>query len=267
VSDLNNNEVRVLIVDDNETFFASLNKGLLSHEFIKEVEYARDGLEAYKKIINISPEIVILDMVMPGLDGIGVLEKVFELEKMGIPKPKFIVSLLPGQEKFIRGISKFGVDEFILKPIEPHEMMSKVLNLINSPKRFTNHVAVEGDGKDQKVEKILTGFLNEIGIPSHIKGHRYLKHSIGLVIKDAQTIDSVTKCLYPMVADEFDSTPTRVERSIRHAIEVAWKKGRIDSIEEGFGHAVGSKKGRPSNSQFIAMIADKIRLDMFHHSS
>ncbi|NMB34455.1 MAG: sporulation transcription factor Spo0A [Clostridium sp.] len=265
---MSSNKIRVVIADDNREFGDILYEYLNEKEDIEVVGVARDGLEACEHIIEKLPDIVILDIIMPHLDGLGVLEKIGEtpLDK----RPLFIILSAVGQDKITQRALSLGAEYYVVKPFDMEVLVSRIRQLknIDAP----SIIRTDGTGSEirssyepprkRSLEAEVTSIMHEIGVPAHIKGYQYLRDAIMMVVKDLDVINSITKLLYPSIAKDYNTTPSRVERAIRHAIEVAWSRGQIDTIDSLFGYTINVGKGKPTNSEFIAMVADKLRLEL-----
>ena len=259
--------IQVVIADDNREFGEILCDYLNSQNDIEVIGIARDGIEAYEMITTKMPDITVLDIIMPHLDGLGVLEKVraANISK----KPSFIMLSAVGQDKITQRALALGAEYYIVKPFDLDLLASRIRQLkdvngntlVNSEyisdKKFNGYKASQ-----KNLEAQVTSIMHEIGVPAHIKGYQYLRDAIILVVNNVELINSITKQLYPSIAHEYNTTPSRVERAIRHAIEVAWSRGQIDVIDSIFGYTINVGKGKPTNSEFIAMVADKLRLEL-----
>lgn len=265
---MNNKEkYRVLIADDDRDFVNALSAAVSKRNNLELVGTAGDGLETINMIELTNPDIVVLDMVMPNLDGMGVLERFNPNFKKN--SPSFILVSAVVSEKIAGHAISMGADYFVRKPLDIESLVDIMLMFAESNTNIADKI---GSGADLKVvkkqdtlpdiEMMVTDIIHEIGIPAHIKGYQYLRFAIIMVIDDLDIINSITKELYPTVAKEFNTTPSRVERAIRHAIEVAWDRGDTDVLNSFFGYTIANSKGKPTNSEFIAMIADKLRLQM-----
>jgi two-component system response regulator (stage 0 sporulation protein A) len=256
----------VVIVDDNQRIVNLLAEILRTDEEIEVLGKAYDGLEGLSMIKEKKPDVVLLDLIMPKVDGLGVLEKLHndnEIDKM----PAIIVVTAVGQEMVTETAFELGAVYYILKPFDRDVILSRVqrfkengrAKLIEPAKGsvYENTMIVA----EHNLESDVTNIIHEIGVPAHIKGYQYLRDAIMMSVDDSEMLNSITKLLYPTIAKQHKTTPSRVERAIRHAIEVAWSRGKVDTIDELFGYTVNNGKGKPTNSEFVALIADKIRLE------
>jgi two-component system, response regulator, stage 0 sporulation protein A len=264
---LEDKTIKVVIADDNKEFASILCEYLNSQEDIEVTGIAHDGLEAYDIITSKIPDIAVLDIIMPHLDGLGVLEKInsVSMEK----RPLFIILSAVGQDKITQRALSLGAEYYIVKPFDMDVLVSRIRQLKDirqSPIiRYdsANNSSISSYTKPKRsLEVEVTNIMHEIGVPAHIKGYQYLRDAIMMVVKNLDIINSITKLLYPTIAKDYSTTPSRVERAIRHAIEVAWSRGQIETIDKLFGYTVSTGKGKPTNSEFIAMIADKLRLEL-----
>ncbi|AIS52391.1 stage 0 sporulation protein A [Thermoanaerobacter kivui] len=254
-------KIKVGIADDNKEFTTILAEYLSAQENIEVVGTASDGNQALELIKNHSPDLLILDIIMPYLDGIGVLEKINEEQ---LKKPKILILSAVGQEKITQRAIALGADYYILKPFDL-EMLSKRISELMEPELDVvskTVLPVIKSKKNYDLEAMITEIIHDVGVPAHIKGYMYLRDAISLVISNMEYLNSVTKMLYPKIAEKYNTTPSRVERAIRHAIEVAWSRGKTEVLNDLFGYTINDEKGKPTNSEFIALIADKLRLGM-----
>ena len=256
----------VAIADDNERMIGILDGILRQDEDIQIVGVARDGEEVCQIIKDKEPDIVLLDIIMPKLDGLTVMEKIgqdIHIQK----KPEFVVISAIGQERITEDAFLLGARYYIMKPFDHEMLLSRIQSLkADRQKRKTEIRKVvpyetKMDYMERNLETDVTNMIHEIGVPAHIKGYQYLRDAIIMSVNDSEMLGSITKRLYPTIAKNHKTTSSRVERAIRHAIEVAWSRGKMDTIEELFGYTVSSRKGKPTNSEFVALIADKIRLE------
>ena len=257
-------EIKVLIADENREYADALSRNLTTDYKISVCGIAYDGFQVLEMVDILKPDVLILDVVLPGLDGVGVLERLSykNLEK----RPNIIVVSSIRQNKLAQDCMNFGADYFMLKPVNFESLIGAIKRSCGEPV-FTGAALQKNSFPRQMspvmdVETMVTEIIHEIGIPAHIKGYQYLRHSIMLVIENLDVINSITKKLYPTVASDFNTTASRVERAIRHAIEVAWDRGDPEVLNSIFGYTVTNTKGKPTNSEFIAMIADKLRLQI-----
>jgi len=263
----------ILIADDNQEFAQTLAKYIQEQEDMEVIGIAKDGEEAIDMIANIMPDVALLDVIMPHLDGIGVLEKMnmIKCDK----KPLCIMLSAVGQDKITQKAVGLGAEYYVVKPFDIELLIKRIKELKNFiPNRSTDtfitrdvktqYVEIPEDGiKNQdNLEALVTNIIHEVGVPAHIKGYQYLREAIIMVVNDIDVINQITKSLYPKIATKFNTTPSRVERAIRHAIEVAWGRGDQKTVEKIFGYTISAAKGKPTNSEFIAMIADKLRLEL-----
>ncbi len=249
--------IRVLVVDDNKEFAGLLKEYLEKQDDMEIVGVAYNGLEALQIISNVKPDVVVLDIIMPYLDGIGVLERLNEQASTN-HRPKILMLTAFGQESITHRVVELGADYYILKPFDLDILADRLRQLMN--KEQLPRVAVAVRDKDRSQDVRIASIMHELGIPAHIKGYRYLREAIVMVIDRVDLLSRITKELYPSIAGKYETTPSRVERAIRHAIEVAWDRGNMDYIQRVFGHTISQEKGKPTNSEFIAMVSDKLRL-------
>lgn len=259
-------KINVAIADDNEKM-VNLLAGILTEENgIEIVGVASDGMRALEIIEEKQPDVVLLDLIMPKLDGLGVMERVKNSGTEG-KKPAFIVVTAIGQEKITENAFAAGADYYLMKPFDADVLLSRVRSVKKTESIQSNETARvslrtdKENSKERNLEADVTNIIHEIGVPAHIKGYQYLRDAIMMSVDDGEMLNSITKLLYPSIAKRHKTTPSRVERAIRHAIEVAWSRGKMDTIDELFGYTVSNGKGKPTNSEFVALIADKIRLE------
>ncbi len=258
--------LNVAIADDNERLLELLSDIIENDEQLNVVGKAKNGEEIYDIIKEKSPDVVLLDIIMPKLDGLSVMEKVGKDSSIK-KQPSFVVMSAIGKENITEDAFTKGASFYIMKPFD-NEM---VINRIKStkahiaPKSTENRRVNVFENKKEYIERNLesdvTNIIHEVGVPAHIKGYQYLRDAIMMSVDDMDMLNAITKVLYPTIAKKHGTTSSRVERAIRHAIEVAWSRGKIETIEELFGYTVNNGKGKPTNSEFIALIADKIRLE------
>ncbi len=257
---------KVLIVDDDKDYAGILSLAIEKRSTLDLIGCAYDGLEAIEMIEEGEPDVVVLDMIMPNLDGIGVLERISAKSKL--KKPTFIVVSAILNEKIAAHTISLGAEYFMRKPVDFEALVNRIEMFASKADMSMTELAAQNELRviskptPPDIEMMVTNVIHEIGIPAHIKGYQYLRNSIIMVVEDLDIINSITKELYPTVAENFGTTPSRVERAIRHAIEVAWDRGDPDVLNSFFGYTIANAKGKPTNSEFIAMIADKLRLEL-----
>ena len=254
--------LNVAIADDNERMVEILDSIVKKDDEINIVGKANNGEEVYHMIKEKEPDVVLLDLIMPKLDGLSVMERIKQDQTIK-KHPKFIVISAIGQEGITEDAFNLGAYYYIMKPFD-NDMVLRRVKSIKNYVTAGNFKIAENSGKDQRVidnlENQVTDMIHEVGVPAHIKGYQYLRDAIIMVIEDQEMLNSITKILYPTIAKSNHTTPSRVERAIRHAIEVAWSRGNMDIINTLFSYTVSTGKGKPTNSEIIALIADKIRL-------
>ena len=253
----------VAIADDNERMVEMLDSIVKKDDDIRIVGKANNGEDIYHMIKEKEPDVVLLDLIMPKLDGLSVMEKINHDDSIK-KHPKFIVISAIGQEGITEDAFNLGACYYIMKPFDNDTVLNRVramknANYIHMPKAIIETHRDTGIKMDN-LENDVTDMIHEVGVPAHIKGYHYLRDAIIMVIEDQDMLNSITKILYPTIAKRNQTTPSRVERAIRHAIEVAWSRGNMDIINSLFSYTVSTGKGKPTNSEFIALIADKIRL-------
>lgn len=248
-------EIRVLMIDDNKSLVDMIEEYFSENGKIKVVKKAYSGLEGIKVVDKNRDDydVIILDLIMPNKDGIYVLD---EMKKRGISKP-VIISTSYNQDEMIRKVSEYGVRYFLLKPYDLTDLESRILELSNFELKENKNINLFHSGLQMSITKI----LHDLGVPSHIKGYQYIKEGIMLIYENPSMIGGITKELYPEIANKYNTTVSRVERAIRHAIEVSWNRGDWDLMDEIFGHSVDVDKAKPTNSEFIVTVADKLRLE------
>ncbi len=257
--------ISVMVADDNREFCNLLSDYMSAQEDINLVATANNGIDAIDKVIEHQPDVLILDIIMPHLDGLGVLERLNSNTELQT-RPRVIVLTAFGQESITQQALRLGADYFVLKPFNIDVLIRRIRSLqVDSKPELAAEGAiryVSQDAPKVDLEVEITNLLHELGVPAHIRGYQYLRYAIALVIKDITILNSITKALYPEIAIKFDTTPNRVERAIRHAIETSWERSELDVINRLFRYTVRNDKGKPTNSEFIALLADKLRLKL-----
>ncbi|MFZ3132267.1 MAG: sporulation transcription factor Spo0A [Desulfosporosinus sp.] len=265
--------IRVLIADDNREFVEIVKQFIEMQEDMTLVGVAYHGNEALELISQEEPHVVLLDIIMPHLDGLGVLEKLRNSAK----RPKIIILTAFGQETMTQRAVNLGANYYILKPFDLDTLGKRIRQLQDDFSESFNGVHQQANtgsnmnvqfsngilpltSKNYEVE--VTKMIHQMGVPAHVKGYQYLRDAIVCVVLDVSLLGAVTKELYPMIADKYKTTPSRVERAIRHAIELAWDRGNVDFMNRYFGYTINVDRGKPTNSEFVAMVADKLRMSM-----
>ena len=257
-------KIKVLLADDNKEFIDAVTSYLTLQNDMEVVGVAYDGMEAYTKILNTKPDVAILDGIMPNLDGLGILEK---LNKSKNPNEAPICIMLSAvnQEKITQKAIDLGAEYYIVKPFDLACLSTRIRQMkdVLVQKTTTQSLAAK-NAKNYSInlESRVTNVLHEIGVPAHIRGYHYMREAIMMAVNDIDVLNYITKELYPSIAKKCNTTPSRVERAIRHAIEVAWSRGKVDVIDNMFGYTINNHKGKPTNSEFIALIADRLRLEL-----
>ena len=245
------NEVRVLLADASEEYRILLTDTMEETGEFQVVGSTGDGAQLVQMARQLQPQVVIMDLVLPGLDGFGALA---ELRKMD-NAPQIIVTSAFCNDQTVQQAMDLGVYFFLPKPVSDASLMEHMRRAVQ-PQQEQEGVHAPG------LEDRVTAIIHEVGVPAHIKGYQYVREAIMIAVDDMDVINAVTKVLYPEVAKRFATTPSRVERAIRHAIEVAWDRGDLETLQHYFGYTVNSAKGKPTNSEFIALIADRLQLQM-----
>ena len=245
------NLTKVILADANEEFRILLEDTIEKTGEFAVVGSTGNGVELMELVHQLQPEMVIMDLILPGLDGFGVLS---QLQAMGDGAPKVFVTSSFSNESTVSRAMDMGVYFFLPKPVSEQSLLEQMRKAAASQEE----VVVQ----EPALEGRVTAIIHEIGVPAHIKGYQYLREAIMIAVNDMDVINAVTKVLYPSVAKAFNTTPSRVERAIRHAIEVAWDRGDLETLQHYFGYTVNSAKGKPTNSEFIALIADRLQLQI-----
>ncbi|MBQ8435437.1 MAG: sporulation transcription factor Spo0A [Oscillospiraceae bacterium] len=243
------NKIKVLIGDDSVEFGINCASVLRSMGMYA-ITRPKDGGTLFETIKNDSPDVVVVDAILPHMDAIELIKKV---QALGGKKPEFIVTSSYDNPFIERQVMQGGAAYFMLKPFDVNSLGDRINSLIHG---------TEGENGEsgEDMEVVVTEIIHQLGVPAHIKGYHYLREAILSSLDDKELLESVTKMLYPTVAKRFDTTSSRVERAIRHAIEIAWDRGNLDTLNSFFGYTVNTCKGKPTNSEFIALITDKLRL-------
>ena len=255
----------VAIADDNQKILDMLGEIISTDKELNLVGKAKNGEEMCQIIKDRQPDVVLLDLIMPKMDGLTVMEQVNQEQSVN-KRPYFIVVTAIGQEKITEDAFDRGANYYIMKPFNNEMLLGRIKSVSRMSRSSEKKEENRQGGAVQKgsLENRVTNMLHEIGIPAHIKGYHYLRDAIIMAVNDMDVLNAITKILYPTVAKKYQTTSSRVERAIRHAIEVAWSRGKLDTLDELFGYTVSTGKGKPTNSEFIALIADTIQLEYKH---
>lgn len=256
--------IRVLIADDNRRFCELFATQCSRTKNVEVVAMAFDGESAVHAVEEHRPDVVVLDIILSKLDGLGVMERVNGLRL--VQKPRFVVLSALALDRVTHLAVELGAEYYFVKPFDTEMVIRRILELFGDGKGQREEDGRAGVASNapacDSLEAVVTLAIQRIGIPPHIRGYKYVRDAIMMVVNDISLLKAVTTQLYPRIADKYETLPTRVERALRHAIEVAWTRGDVDAIQEYFGFTVDSEKGKPTNSEFIAMIADRITLSM-----
>ena len=249
-------KINILMIDDNKNLIEMVKEYFKNNDNVNITFAAYDGQQGIEEIEKHQENIdlILLDLIMPNKDVIYVLK---EMKKRGINK-KIIVATSYNAAEVIREVSEYGVSYYILKPFDLSDLEKRIYDITQKENNKQNI-----DFYASNIQVSITKMLHELGIPSHIKGYQYIREAVNIIFENPSIIGGITKELYPLLAQKFDTTVSRVERAIRHAIEVSWNRGNLDFMEELFGYSVDIDKAKPTNSEFMVTIADKLRLD-FH---
>lgn len=259
-------KIKVCVVDDNRELVSLLEDYISSQDDMEIIGTAHNGQECLDLMETVDPDVLVLDIIMPHLDGLAVLERLRDVKNGTIPNVIMLTAF--GQEDVTKKAVELGASYFILKPFDMQNLGNHIRQVSGntSSSTFTRKSSSttyrpQTEAKPKNLDASITSIIHEIGVPAHIKGYLYLREAISMVYNDIELLGSITKVLYPDIAKKYNTTASRVERAIRHAIEVAWSRGNIDSISSLFGYTVSMSKAKPTNSEFIAMVADKLRLE------
>ncbi|MDF2556406.1 MAG: spo0A [Bacillales bacterium] len=259
------NKIKVCMIDDNRELITLLKEYLSLKEDIEVVFTANNGVDGLVQLERHEVDVVLLDIIMPHLDGLAVLTRLREIKASNMPKVIMLTAF--GQEDVMKKAAELGASYFMMKPFDMEQVVSQIrIGTEPNSTSYTSNVVSNSSSpvkevKGKNIDVLITTIIHEVGVPAHIKGYIYLREAITMVYNDIELLGSITKILYPDIAKKFKTTSSRVERAIRHAIEVAWNRGNVDSLTRLFGYTISMSKAKPTNSEFIAMIADKLRLE------
>ena len=248
-------QTTVMIADTSEEFCASLSAALQRSDGFQVIGTTNDGEQAIRMVTERKPGLLVLDLMLPKRDGIAVLKSISGVQ----PRPAILATSGFVTEYVASTAAGLGVQYLMLKPCDVSAVVERLEELRGGK---DIRPAAPRPGSPASIESLVTSIIHEIGVPAHIKGYQYLREAIIIAVNDMDVINAITKVLYPQVAKTFGTTPSRVERAIRHAIEVAWDRGDLDTLQRFFGYTVSNTKGKPTNSEFIALIADKLQLQL-----
>lgn len=259
-----NQNIKILVADESKEFCEQC-KSLLPKYGINVIVAPKDGIKVVEMIKKFKPQIILIDAFMPYLDAIGVMNHINSIDML--EKPKFLIMSSSDSCYLEKEVLNLGAVYYFLKPFDINMLIDRIVGIVNPgnknhSKSYNSSVLFEKYGREDDLETMVTEIIHQIGVPAHIKGYHYLRESIILSVENKEIMSSVTKQLYPAVAKIHFTTPSRVERAIRHAIEVAWDRGDVEVLNSFFGYTVHNGRGKPTNSEFIAMIADRLRLKM-----
>lgn len=253
-------KIKVCIVDDNRELVGLLEEYISSLDDMEVSGVAYNGQECLDLLKDIEVDVLILDIIMPHLDGLGVLQKLKSSDHS--QSPNVIMLTAFGQEDVTKKAVELGASYFVLKPFDMESLAENIRQVSGKSSDVVKKTSAKvSEDKPKNLNASITNIIHEIGVPAHIKGYLYLREAIAMVYNDIELLGSITKVLYPDIGKKYNTTASRVERAIRHAIEVAWSRGNIDSISSLFGYTISMSKAKPTNSEFIAMVADKLRLE------
>ena len=249
------NHTTVIIADNTEEFCSNLTTALNRANGFQVLATANDGEQTIRLVNERKPDVLVLDLMLAKQDGLSVLKAIANMER----KPVTLATSRFVTDYVASAAANLGVRYLMLKPCDMGALVERLEEIRGEEKQSRNPAK---RGNSTSIESMVTSIIHEIGVPAHIKGYQYLREAIIIAVGDMDVINAITKVLYPQVAKTFQTTPSRVERAIRHAIEVAWDRGDLDTLQRFFGYTVSNTKGKPTNSEFIALIADKLQLQL-----
>ncbi len=259
-------QINVLIADSDAVFAEQIKQWIMNDFRYNVCDVVDNGYKVIERVDILKPDLLIMDMTLPSINGIGVLHRLREKAKGfdNFVMPKVIAISAFQSDEMLQSCTLYGANYFLNKAVLDAELI-RTMNVVMGKNEEKSVATFSNDlkhGEKYDTETLVTDIIHQIGIPAHIKGYQYLRHAIMLAIDNLDIINSITKTLYPTVAQDFKTTASRVERAIRHAIEVAWDRGDTDVLNSIFGYTIATSKGKPTNSEFIAMIADRLRLQI-----
>jgi two-component system response regulator (stage 0 sporulation protein A) len=250
-------KTRILIADPNEDFRMLLSDIINDEEDMEVIGSAEDGLTAVDMTAKLKPDMLLLELIFPKLDGLGVMQK---LPETGV-SPKIIILSGFWNEQVLSDCSELGACYFIPKPFDPNALLTRIRQINGTPREIPTPSIRQAPltiRPEPSIEAVVTDIIHEIGVPAHIKGYQYLREAVRMVLEDRDLLGRITKELYPGIARHFGTSASKVERAMRHAIEVAWSRGRLESVNRIYGYKVFSAEDKPTNGEFIALVADKV---------
>jgi two-component system response regulator (stage 0 sporulation protein A) len=255
--------IRVLVVDDNRQLREMVEETVDSYDGLEVVGVAEDGMQAIEMTTLLRPDVMLLDMVMPRMDGFGVLERFHNGSYPYVPAVVCLTAL--GDEAMIRRALELGASYYMVKPVDQQMLCKRITENMSPVQARPKAVAATNNplssSSTRSLDERISAIFLTIGIPAHIKGYQYLREAVKMVVEEQTLINRITKELYPGIGRHFDTTASKVERAIRHAIEVAWTRGKIENINQVFGHNIYTRNDKPTNGEFIALVADKLQME------
>ncbi|SEB13012.1 two-component system, response regulator, stage 0 sporulation protein A [Thalassobacillus cyri] len=253
-------KIKIGLADDNRELIKLLEEYFEDIKDVEVVGTSYNGKECLEMLKETTPDVLVLDIIMPHMDGLAVLSQMKQLELK--KKPSVIMLTAFGQEEVTKKAVDLGASYFMLKPFDLDSLTDQIRQIHGSNDPISKAIGTSAkSGQKPDLNTSITHIIHEIGVPAHIKGYMYLREAISMVYNDIELLGSITKVLYPDIAKKYQTTASRVERAIRHAIEVAWNRGNVESISSLFGYTISNTKAKPTNSEFIAMVADRLRLE------
>jgi two-component system response regulator (stage 0 sporulation protein A) len=252
--------LKVAVVDDSDRILKALKDMIEQEPDMELAGFGYNGEDALRIVRENKPDVLLMDLIMPRLDALSVMDRIREDDNT--PMPKIMIVTAISNEQITADLFRAGANYVVLKPFDAEMIRNRIRQIANEdqlPSKGSGDAVQRSSAFNLEAE--VTRLIHEVGVPAHIKGYQYLRDAIQMCVRDMDMLNSITKILYPEIAKNYNTTASRVERAIRHAIEVAWNRCNPESVEELFGYTINSCKGKPTNSEFIAMIADRIRLE------
>jgi len=250
--------IRLAIADHNQSDRIGMKNYFEKVGDFEITGVLQDGESLIEHLKKEKPDVLVMDVILPRLDGIGVLQR---FEELGDYRPKVIAASDMGTHKMTRRVLDLGADYYLEKPVSGSLLERRIREELE-PKQEARCYDAEGPADNARVQKAIMKILHDVGMPAHVKGYLFVKEGIQMILSNVELIGCITKEIYPVIAEKFNTTPTRVERAIRHAIELSWDRGNLDYLHGVFGYTINARKGKPTNSEFMAMIADRLRADL-----